>query len=49
MINDTTVHIPSNAIAINTSKDGAFWLEPVTNEKAESKKVEKKWNKGNEK
>ncbi len=41
MIRDTTIHIPSNAIAINTSKDGASWLEPVTNKKAEDKKGEK--------
>lgn len=36
------IDIPSNAIAINTNKDGATWLEPVVRKKSDEKKEEKK-------
>lgn len=43
--NGSSIYIPSNAIAINTNKDGATWLEPVgkkSDEKKEDKKEDKK-------
>lgn len=36
-----SIYIPSNAIAINTNKDGATWLEHVVIKKGDEKKEEK--------
>ena len=45
----SSIYIPTNAIAINTNKDGATWLEPVVRKKSDEKKEDKKEEKKEDK